>query len=215
MKLAKVAILFATIALLVASVQATPVVTWMGAGTETVGGVTYNKIICTGVTGMDSVNAVDLTFTAPGGVVLQNQGWAWNDDLEDYAFTVVDRATDAAAYNGLLGSPNSPYLATQDSYATLGGTTWSWVRGIETANSYQNVWARLGGTFGTSLNHPTTGIAQVLFTGNTLNLHMFNSNGQSQLDYLYDFAYVVPDPATLSLLVAGGVGLLLRRRRRA
>lgn len=218
MKLAKVTVLVAVIGLMAASVQAAPVVTWMSTGAVVVGAETYNRIVLKGVMAFDfPADAVALNFSVPAGQkILQNQAF----DEDEGTFVNVNFASVAALYNGVAAGSNpliNPYLAAVDTRFTYTGIQWTPVAPTETLTSYTSSWARL--------DHPvpspsqftaaSTGLIQVLFTGNTLNLLFWPANGTTGESAQYNSQYVVPDPATLSLLVAGGAGLLLRRRRRA
>ena len=100
-------------------------------------------------------------------------------------FTEVDYTNFASGESGVL-SVDILESTTGDNFYTAGG----------------------GGDVDISVTSPTSFFAIATFTD------VAGSNGFKMLNVTGSFTGTVPEPATMSLLALGGLGLLLRRRRR-
>jgi hypothetical protein len=148
-----------------------------------------------------AITFLDQALCASDAVVGNSNAAACN--LNDTHFLVYSAAHSTTQWNGSHNTlANPPYWAPAGSnYIAVG-------RGGEQST------AVFGAGMGlVNQNALVLDFAQIVFSGTGVSLVGTCANATGVKSTLNTFVTVVPDPATLSLLVIGGAGLLIRRKR--
>ncbi len=171
--------------------------------------------------GSSTERSLGTSPTGIAGMVLQltltnNTGAAITDLAVDYDIRVLGTTTNNNNYN------NPPYVGIEELpgywlfYSLDGGATYTNVGAL---NPDGHTWANALGTVHESLADLT--LSGAWNPGAGLNLRWFDDNAQGPspdqrlgLDNLIVATASVPEPATMGLLLLGGIGFILRRRRK-
>jgi hypothetical protein len=189
------------------------------------GGATYHVAKLMLIKGAINHNAWDMTFTLPAGESMFNIAYRLTPSTysDVYWPSTAQLKNNSIGRLPFFGNASYNYNMNQDSYMLLDNTWWDKVG--TTANTADSLRASAAMVdpvtfFGNDPSDPlntwdTLGVAHIAFTGNIVNLHMEVGNGLNDTNksVTETTLNLIPDPATISLLVVGGIGVLLRRRR--